>query len=239
MPPAPASDLFLAMDTSFEEGSVGVCRRTDQKTEAFRQWSVQHTGKKGPFPSHSEKLIPELLSALKEAGGSLSQVNFLAVSVGPGRWTGVRMAVNTARAFSFALKIPCYPLNSLRVTAEDFLNGAGSVVTAFNAFKNSVYFAEFSEKGKALSQPSVLPFPRFLERMKNKPLCVGDVPRFYDLPESLKKSCEFKSARPRAKALARITVREFNPKNFISWEELLPLYLREDVAKAKNKTGGL
>ena len=195
----PSSSLFLALDTSFEKGSLGLFRwkeapplqkekknRPDRKIFRegsgsasiipihFREWSVQ----KKPFLSHSEKLLPEMLSVFREAGEELSRLRFLAVSTGPGRFTGVRTAVNAARALSFALNIPCYPFHSLRLTAEGFLTESPIITVAFNSFKNSVYFAEFSSSGKEQTALCTLPFPQYLERMEGKTLCVGDVPPF-------------------------------------------------------------
>ena len=278
-----ASSLFLALDTSFEKGSVGLFRREEisQKTKplqtvkmlVFREWSVRQKTEPSPSFSHSERLIPEILSVLEEGGKSLSHLKFLAVSTGPGRFTGVRTAVNVARALAFSLKIPCYPLNSLRLTAENFLKKpliyqsglkievglfclppedktpakAGiqkkpqnpnriGVTVAFNGFKNSVYFAEFSSSGKELTPPCVLSFTQYLEQIKDKPFCIGDIPHFYNVPPSLKKSCEFKEAEPSVKNLAPILTREFHPQNLIPWSKLQPLYLREDVAKASRGT---
>ena len=235
-----STGLFLALDTSFEKGSVGlfqwketrppatVKKENHKKAEALalREWMIQQKTGKSPLISHSERLIPEIFSILNETGKSLSQLDFLAVSVGPGRFTGVRTAVNAARALAFSLNIPCYPFNSLRITAESFLQDGPSVTVAFNAFKNSVYFAEFSSTGKELSSPCVLSFPHYLEKIKHKTQCFGDVPRFYDLPAILKKSCEFKEIYPSAKILAQVTGRELSPQNPIPWFQLQPLYLR-------------
>ena len=244
------SSLFLALDTSFEKGSVGLFHwkklsssfqkktKHQQNIEilAFREWSAQNNTGKPPTPSHSEKLIPEILSTLGKAGKTLSQLNFLAVSTGPGRFTGVRTAVNTARALSFSLKVPCYPFNSLQLTAESFLEESPTVTVAFNSFKNSVYFAEFSSSGKEQTTPCTLFFPRYLEQMTGKTLCVGDVPHFYTVPPFLKKACEFKNAQPSVKNLTPLLTREFNPKDFIPWFKLQPLYLRDNVAKVQNKS---
>ena len=238
--------LFLALDTSFERGSVGLFRwknfsslqkekkhRQNIEILAFREWSVQPKKGNASTLSHSEKLIPEILSITQETRITLSQLNFLAVSVGPGRFTGVRTAVNAARTLSFSLNISCYPLNSLRLTAENFLEKSEIITVAFNSFKNSVYFAEFSSTGKELTAPCVLPFNRYLERMKNKTLCLGDVPYFYNVPSALKKSCEFKEAQPSVKSLAPLMARKFDPQNLIPWLRLQPLYLRDNVASAK------
>ncbi|MCY4512166.1 MAG: tRNA (adenosine(37)-N6)-threonylcarbamoyltransferase complex dimerization subunit type 1 TsaB [Bdellovibrionales bacterium] len=242
--PSREFSFFLALDTSFETGSVGLFQKEEEpslapqqkvKTLAFRKWSVQRQSNKKTPLSHSEKLIPEILSTLQEAKKDLSHLKFLAVNAGPGRFTGVRTAVNAARTLSFSLKIPCYPLNSLRIAAEGFLKSSPVITVAFNGFKNSVYFAEFSASGKELTAPCVLSFPKFLEQTKNKSLCVGDVPRFYDIPSSLKKSCKFKETELSVKNLAQIVIKEFHSQSLIPWFQLQPLYLREDIAKGKNR----
>ena len=233
--------LFLALNTSFETGSVGLFQAEEKppstpqkmKTLAFRKWAVQRQNGKTPPLSHSEKLIPEILSILQETKKDLSHLKFLAVNVGPGRFTGVRTTVNVARTLSFSLKIPCYPLNSLRIAAESFLKKSPVITVAFNGFKNSVYFAEFSDLGKELTAPCVLPFPKYLEQIKNKSLCVGDVSRFYDIPPSFQKACKFKETELSVKNLAQIIIREFHSQSLIPWFQLQPLYLREDIAKGK------
>ena len=230
--------LFLALDTSFERGSVGVFQRTDRslKTLAFKQWTTGFCPEKQERISHGSTLIKEIVSTGKEAGKELCDLDFIGVSIGPGRFTGVRTAVNTARTLAFSLKMPCYPLNSLRVTAEEFLSRSRPpFVTAFNSFKKSVYFAKFTGSGKTLIPPRALPFPLCLEEMKNVTLCLGDLTRFYKVPETLKESCEFKIAYPSAKSLAKLIHRDFDPKNLISWDKVQPLYLREDVAKKANQ----
>ena len=235
-----ASSLFLALDTSFEKGSVGLFQREEipqtVKILAFREWSLHQKTEKISSFSHSERLIPEILSTLEEGGKNFSHLKFLVVSTGPGRFTGVRTAVNVARTLSFSLKIPCYPLNSLRITAENFLMESSIITVAFNGFKNSVYFAEFSAEGKELTAPCVLPFTQYLEQIKDKTFCVGDILHFYNVPPSLKKSCAFKEASPSVKNLAQIITQEFHPQNLIPWFKLQPLYLREDVAEGKRES---
>jgi tRNA threonylcarbamoyladenosine biosynthesis protein TsaB len=64
-------------------------------------------------PDHSAELLPTLASLLDEAGVEWSQVRRIAVGVGPGTFTGLRIGVATARALAGALGIEISPVSSL------------------------------------------------------------------------------------------------------------------------------
>jgi tRNA threonylcarbamoyladenosine biosynthesis protein TsaB len=68
-------------------------------------------------PQHSAELLPELARLLAEAGVDWSQVRALAVGVGPGTFTGLRIGVATARALAQALGIGVIPVSSLAALA--------------------------------------------------------------------------------------------------------------------------
>ena len=191
----------------------------------LNEWSAAYKNKKKQ--SHSDRVPLEISDLLKKISMSLKNIHFLAVSVGPGRFTGVRTAVNVIKSLSFSLNIPCYPLDTLRVTAEPFLDK--NPVVAFNAFKESVYCSFFSEKGKNQKGPCVLSFSRYLEMIKDETLCIGDVPFFYSIPFQLKERCSFQQAYPQAHHLASVVCSEFDSRNLIPWSQLKPLYLRSQI----------
>lgn len=63
----------------------------------------------------SECMIPELDSLLKKHGFTKDDIKDVVVSVGPGSYTGVRIAITIAKVLSFALNCPVYPISALRV----------------------------------------------------------------------------------------------------------------------------
>lgn len=80
--------------------------------------------------SHLQNLMPQVDAVIKESKLSLGDVNGIAVSCGPGSFTGIRIGVSSARALSQVLGIPCIPVSSLaalamRAAEMDSCKGAG------------------------------------------------------------------------------------------------------------------
>ena len=67
--------------------------------------------------SHLQNLIPQIDAVVKDHKLSLGDLDAIAVSRGPGSFTGIRIGVSTARALSQALKIPCVPVPTLEALA--------------------------------------------------------------------------------------------------------------------------
>ena len=223
--------LFLSLECSFSEGSLSLSEISKGlKFLAEKKWTHQ------PFiKAHSDRIPLEIDRALKRAGKRLSDLGWLAVGTGPGRWTGARTAVNAARALAFALKIPVFPLNSLRICAQPFLSGKEPVLTAFNGFNSQVYFGEFYSKKDLRGKIRLLDFKGWLKEMEakirrakgNKLLCLSDLEDFYPVPESLKKALAIKKIFPTAKSLARAAFEGGAEKK--SWRGLKAFYLRSPL----------
>ena len=209
-------DYFLCLETSMEEGSVGVFKKEKNHISSlsYKKW----------IRSHSEKLPIEIQNVIKDSGLQFSDLSFLGVGQGPGRFTGVRTAINVIRSISFSLKIPVFPKNTLRILAEPFLNKQ-EVSVVCNAFKNSVYFTKISKTGESLVPPCVLPVSEWLSQ-KEQSFYIGDAWNFYSLPEEFKKKNLFKEVSSEACSLAQLIGREFQKEEGLSWFDLQPAYLR-------------
>lgn len=206
--------LLLALSSSTEKGSLGVFCIQSELPEllSFKKWS----GEKGQSPAHSEKLPAVMEEALEEAKIKKNELDVLALDIGPGRFTGVRVGVNVIKTLAFTMQKPVSPMNSLHITAEKFFSSPKPVAVAFNAFKNSVYYATFL-KGKPIIPPCVMPFEKW--KQETLPFCVGDVASFYELPETV----SFEYAFPEAENMASLFIRE---EKLINWQQVEPLYLR-------------
>lgn len=66
----------------------------------------------------SEKIIPLIKELLDEVGRRVQEIEAIAVGVGPGSFTGVRVAVGLAKAMAFSLQVPVWPVSTLRALAR-------------------------------------------------------------------------------------------------------------------------
>jgi tRNA threonylcarbamoyl adenosine modification protein YeaZ len=95
--------------------------------------------------AHAEHLAPGLSKALAEAGAAPTDVTDVAVGIGPGPFTGLRVGIVTARTFAFALGVPVRGLTSLDAIAhEAWLGGRrGDLLVATDARRKEVYAATY------------------------------------------------------------------------------------------------
>jgi tRNA threonylcarbamoyladenosine biosynthesis protein TsaB len=96
---------------------------------------------------HAELLMPAIAQVLGEAGAERGDLTAIAVGVGPGPYTGLRVGLVTARVLGAALAIPVHGLCSLDVIAADVaLEG---FLVATDARRREVYYARYDEAGRA------------------------------------------------------------------------------------------
>ncbi|GAB3018892.1 tRNA (adenosine(37)-N6)-threonylcarbamoyltransferase complex dimerization subunit type 1 TsaB [Nocardioides flavus (ex Wang et al. 2016)] len=107
---------------------------------------------------HGEHLAPLIARALDEAGIVRQDLTAIAVGVGPGPFTGLRVGVVTARTLGFVLDVPVYGVCSLDAIAlEVVATGAtpGSFLVATDARRKEVYLASYDGDGRRLEGPVV------------------------------------------------------------------------------------
>ncbi|MBR5442481.1 MAG: tRNA (adenosine(37)-N6)-threonylcarbamoyltransferase complex dimerization subunit type 1 TsaB [Clostridia bacterium] len=93
--------------------------------------------------THSQTLLPMIEGVLKSAGVSVDELDCIAVSNGPGSFTGVRIGVSAVKGIAQPLNIPCVSVSTTEVIAKP-LEGAGCyAVSVMDARCNQVYTAQF------------------------------------------------------------------------------------------------
>ncbi len=134
--------------------------------------------------AHSQELLPELERVMSEGGVGWGDVSTIAVGVGPGTFTGLRIGVATARALAQALALPVAPVSSLEALAA----GAGErgglergdpVLALIDARRGQVFAALYrhGRRPEQVWQPQVLEPASLLARVDAlgaTPLAAGD-----------------------------------------------------------------
>jgi tRNA threonylcarbamoyl adenosine modification protein YeaZ len=119
---------YLGFDTSTVTGIVVAFEVTDQVGDNLRivaEWSLSLETSR-----HSERLLWTIDTVLQSAGWSLKDLSGIAVGVGPGSFTGLRIGITTACMLATQLKIQVIPISSLAILArgaQDFLAEASEL----------------------------------------------------------------------------------------------------------------
>lgn len=189
--------------------------------------------------THSERLLPAIERLLKDAGLSLEEIDGIAVAVGPGSFTGIRIGVATAKGFAYALNKKLVGVTALEAFGRQFQAFPGVVVAMIDSRRSEVYAQAFSG-GNPLAEPQNCHIDEVLQwcRSQAQPcLLVGDGAIAYreqiaaGLPEAVFPPQEFALLRPAVVAA-------------LGWEKLKegqhsdvfavnPVYLRKTEAEIK------
>jgi tRNA threonylcarbamoyladenosine biosynthesis protein TsaB len=109
---------------------------------------------------HGEQLAPLVEAVLADAGAVRQDLTAIAVGIGPGPFTGLRVGLVTARTLAFVLEIPVYGVCSLDVLAAEAALGPAAIgsgfVVATDARRKEVYLASYDDEGRRLDGPEVL-----------------------------------------------------------------------------------
>lgn len=138
---------LLALDTALEACSVAV---TDGPRPPIVISEVLGRG-------HAERLFGMLSAAMDEAGLSFDELDRIAVTVGPGSFTGLRVGIAAARGLALSIGCPVVGVETLEAHAVKARSIAGAVpVTAvIDARRDEVYGQRFAADGAPLGAPMV------------------------------------------------------------------------------------
>lgn len=134
---------------------------------------------------HGETLAPAIQALTRLTGIELSSMERIAVDVGPGLFTGLRVGVATAKALGAALAVPVVPVLSLDVLAHSHRGAGRSVVSVVDARRGEVFWALYQPvEGQmaAITEPAVCPPGTLAEELKAQApgiLLTGDGARRY------------------------------------------------------------
>lgn len=103
---------------------------------------------------HGELLAPGIVAALEGAGVSPRELTSIAVGVGPGPFTGLRVGLVTARMMGAALGVPVVGVCSLDTIAAE-VAAAEPFMVATDARRKEVYWAHYDAAGSRISEPAV------------------------------------------------------------------------------------
>jgi tRNA threonylcarbamoyladenosine biosynthesis protein TsaB len=211
---------FLAFDTATEWCSAalwidGVCTSREI-----------HAGQK-----HSDLLVPMLMELLAEAGLTLHQLDALVYGMGPGSFTGLRIASGVAQGLALAADLPVLGISTLETLAEEA--GEDRVLACLDARMNEVYAALYQRdvsgwrclSGPLVCPPEAVPLP-------DDAGFIGVGSGFLAYPNLAGARLDRIDAQciPHARAMARLAAPRLLRGEGLPAEHAEPLYIRDKVA---------
>ncbi len=182
--------------------------------------------------SHSERMLPALEWLLATLGRSLRDCAAVAVSQGPGSFTGLRAGIATAKGLAFSLGVPLYGIPTLAALAANAPPGTSPVCAVLNARRGEVFRAYF-DRGPAgarrLEPDALLPLTAFAEELPAGCLVVGEVPAVFCGLLPAGRTVRFVPpplAHPRAAVIALLGAEALSDVRDSELTTLMPHYLR-------------
>jgi tRNA threonylcarbamoyladenosine biosynthesis protein TsaB len=209
--------LILALDASTPVTAVALARDREVPTE------VSTTGR-----GASETLLPAVHDALDLAGEELGSVELVLVGVGPGTFTGIRIAAATARALSAGTGIDLAKNSTLDALAAPALTCSPDVLAVLDARRGQVFARRFSETGPTSGVYCVRPEELSVD---GEPVVIGDgAVRYRKVLSNLGRIPPDGSPLHRVTAAGHVVSADLAP---VSPEDLVPIYVREPDAEAR------
>ncbi|MFB0918759.1 MAG: tRNA (adenosine(37)-N6)-threonylcarbamoyltransferase complex dimerization subunit type 1 TsaB [Clostridiaceae bacterium] len=223
--------LILAVDTSGSNCSCALEKDKVLIAETNLNFEKQH----------SVLLMPMIEDMFKKVEMTPKDLSHLAINIGPGSFTGLRIGISVVKAMSKALGIPVYTYDSFQVFASSAAYFKGNILVVSDALRNTYYSKLFYSDGNNLSSVSNAEV-RDMEELK-------DLVDSKDLSKDLliigdgliKKSASFKEAFPdsiltgnhlniaHSSVLADMAHKDVL-NEVVPTEDILPLYMRKPQA---------
>lgn len=186
--------------------------------------------------AHSEKLLVFVDEALKQANISRSDLSAVAISKGPGSYTGLRIGVSLSKGLCYALDIPLISVPSTEVLAYTFLNDkelneTDVICSTIDARRMEVYTNTHDSSGKALSniEAKIVVADFMSEYSAQKVYFIGDsVQKIADVVDH--SNFEAIELFPSALGLEKVSYQKYKMNDFEDVAYFEPYYLKEFLA---------
>ena len=186
---------------------------------------------------HNEKLVGLIQWLFNQAEWRFEDLSGVAVSIGPGSFTGLRIGLSVAKGLAFAVDRPVVPVNTLDALAYSVTALDATVCVVIRARKGEYYFAQYTKSGTELrrhGEYAILDTATVRARLPKGAVLMTQPPELFrefavegtiGLPEH--------QAVSSAAALAELATRRFHESSQENLAGLEPFYLKEFEAKRK------
>ena len=227
---------ILAIDTSTDACSVAM----------LTPGGVQQTIIVAPR-EHTQRLLPLINTLLADHQMSLSQCDAIAFGVGPGSFTGLRIALSTAQGLAYGADLPLIPVSTLKTMVHTavrlgLVSGTESVVPVIDARMNEVYWSAYQKNNdqplveiheETIASPESLLNSEFITA-QGAFVGVGSGWHYACLSSTNAKKIQL-DVYPEAYDVAVLAQEQYANKQTISPLTAIPTYMRNEVSWKKRQ----
>jgi tRNA threonylcarbamoyladenosine biosynthesis protein TsaB len=220
--------LILLLETATTVCSVGLARGSNLL--ALKELDGAY--------SHAENLHLFVEAVLQQADVTYKEITAVAVSKGPGSYTGLRIGVSAAKGFAFSLNVPLLLIDTLQAMAGSLLMETDShfLVPMIDARRMEVYTAVYDRQLNAVEPVQALILgnenAHRYQHYESVALCGDGMEKCQSLLRT-HPQITFLNNRPSAKWLAPLAYTAFQKNQFADTAYAEPYYLKEFVAGVK------
>jgi tRNA threonylcarbamoyladenosine biosynthesis protein TsaB len=216
--------LLLALDTATETGSLALV----DKGRVLMEYSLES------HDAYLTCLMPGVEALLRNAGKEAADLTAVAVSTGPGNFTGLRIGLATAKTLAWSLRCPLVPVPTLEALAARFPCHPQPVGVIMDAKRGEVFWGLFrcpADRPQALEGPLRLPVGELPARLPPAALLTGPGLTVHEdflapqLPPGIALAPP-ELRRPWAPILARLALHRLEAGLTANPAQLVPTYLR-------------
>jgi len=229
--------LMLAADTTTSIITVAVCKDSHVLAE-----TIVDCGR-----AHSERLLATVDWVLAEAGVALTDLEALAISTGPGSFTGLRVGLATWKGLALANHLPLVPVPTLDAMTHLSAFQTATVCPMLDARMHEIFGAAYAfDKGKRqkLTPDMVCKVEELMQQIHQPPIVFGNGATLYaDRIKAVHPDAIFLQplcSVPRAAAVATEATALLAQGINTDPDQVAPIYLRQsqaEINRAKNKAG--
>lgn len=220
---------ILALDTSTKVASVAVMDENNLLAEYF----VNNNEK-----NHSKRLMPMIGSILKDLELRAEDIDYYAVSNGPGSFTGLRIGVTTVKGMAYASSKKVVAVDTLDAIANN-VSCVGTIVCSIMDARNRQVYVAMYDDGKKIVEDTSIDIDELIDKvifLGTKVVFVGDAVLVYRdyLKEKLEDNCIIPreiDLLPRASIVAQLAFYKIQSGDTLLSQELVPNYLKKSQAE--------
>ena len=212
---------LLAIDTSTKFLCLGLADKTllyEYRIESSRR--------------HLSILVPTIKRTLEALGWSAGDLDYFAVGLGPGSFTGLRVGVAAIKGLAFAYKKPIVGLSTLDIIAHNCADREQPLAVALDAKRGLIYCGIYKKtKGilRKVSRDSLMTKEEFITKIRNNTIIAGDCLDLHkDFFQQHLNGIEFTDRDywyPQAHNLLLLALDKIREKRFYSAYDVKPVYL--------------